>query len=242
MRRRFAFRTAGSAGRSGRSAGSAPNRRPGICLECLPRAVRGRVGAQLRTTGAERLDRGLQPVGQLPRELCRRLRLRDGDRLADQRRERRERDPPRPKAFRVPSSRTGSNGAPVASAIRAAPRSQGPSLPTPPSGKMPTTSPASSAAIADLIATVSLRPRCTGIASTVPSHQRRPAPPQLGLAEVAHRPRDHRREQERVEHRVVIPGDDEPARWRHVLLPAHLDAVDRPNDRCQRATVGLVAQ
>ena len=44
--------------------------------------------------------------------------------------------------------------------------------------------------------------------------------PQLRLAEVADRPRDHRREDERVEHRVVVPGDDEPAR-RAARAPAH---------------------
>ena len=175
MRRRFAFRTAGSAGRSGRSAGVCSKAATWHLSRVPAAGGPGRVRARAPRLGAERLDRGLQPVGQLPRELRRRLRPLDGDRLADQRRERRERDPVPPE--RLPRCRAAAPaGAAPRSRAPSGPRrgARGPRAPPRPPGRCRRPRPPRAPRSRTSIAAMSLRPRCTGIASTVPSHQRRP--------------------------------------------------------------------
>ena len=177
MRRRLALRTAGSAGRSGRSSCLCSKAATGH-LPRVPAAASVQAGCGVRRTsrlGAERLDRDLQPVGQLARKLGRRLRPRDRDRLADQRSERRERDRP---GARVPSACRGAAPAGAAPPSRApsGPRrgARGPRAPHRPRGRCrPPRRPRAPRSLT-AIAAMSLPPRCTGIASTVPSHQRRP--------------------------------------------------------------------
>ena len=75
IRRTFALRTAGSAGRTGGSRLADSQRRPGTSRVCLRRGLPG----ELR----ERLDRRADPRGQLPRRRDRRRRRLDADGLAD---------------------------------------------------------------------------------------------------------------------------------------------------------------
>ena len=213
IRRRFAFRTAGSAGRSGGSAVSAPKRRPGICLECLPRGQPGSDASRDRARALRcRAPRPPPAAGPSARARARpsapparrRSARRSGPRAAGTRRV------PGPSAFRVPSSRTGRSGAPAASAIRAAPRSHGPSRAHAALGEDADDLAASSAATAAAIAPTSLRPRCDRdrLDAVEPPAEQRDAP-QLGLGEIADRPRDRGGEDERIEHRVVVRRDDE---------------------------------
>ena len=212
IRRRFAFRTAGSDGRVGGSPFPAneSKRRPGTSRVCLSGLV-SRASAVRRSTAARSARRELSRSG-------------DRDRLQARRGSARRSRPARapaagatcPAAARSPhpTIATGTSGAPVVSARRAAPRCHGRSGPpsTVPWGKITTMSPASTARAA--ASTAATSPRSPGDGNRAEALDRAPnqrVPPQLRLREVAERPVDRRADHERVGHRVVVHDDDRRA-------------------------------
>ena len=242
-RRRFALRTSGSAGRSGGSMiVSAPKRRPGIRRECLPRVGPGRAldgSAHVPSASTAACSRSVRARASSPVGSVRSTSIGSPISAAS------GGNPMlrRPSALRVSRNRTGQQGGarrqrhprrtaqPRAFALDATLREE-----------------------ADDLARLERRDRRLdrGRVASSPHDRDRPdgaeppgerrVAPELGLAEEVDLARDHRRHHERVEDRVVIAGDHERAARRHVLLPAHLEPVDRPDHRRQRAPVGLVAQ
>jgi len=70
----------------------------------------------------------------------------------------------------------------------------------------------------------------------------RPAAPELGLAEIAERPFDRHRQDERVEHRDVVGRHDDRAALGDVLEAPHLQAVDSLDGRPEQPAQGRVDQ
>ena len=217
---------------------SALNRRPGICLECLRQPGPGRATVLRFRAPRPPPAAGRSAPARPPRSalLARRRSARRSARQAAGSRTSLARAPSASRAVapagaarppRAPSVRR-----PAATALLAARLPRGrcrrPALPRAP--PRPTRSRRYRSATAH-------RDRLDAVE---PGAEERHAP-ELRLGEVAHRARDRRGEHERVEHRLVVAGDDERPGGRHVLLAPNLEPVERANHRCQRPAVGLVA-
>ncbi len=227
----------------------AANRRPGICLECLPRAAPGSARAAARQpatgrgSGGERLDGGLEPVGQLACELDGRRRPLDGDRLPDQRGEPREPDPcpaPTPAAFRAAApAGSGRRWRAPCARHRAARALRGARRLREDADHLARLERGQRRLDRAGVAAVPLRPgsprRGRASAGAAAPATARPCPGSGSAAGSRRRGRTGR---------ASSRGSRRPraARWAAGSLAAHLEPVDRPDERRQRTAIELEAQ
>ena len=139
----------------------------------------------------------------------------------------------------VPSTATGTTGAPVSSASRPTPRLGWPSEPgrvRVPSGKISTMSPRARIALA-----VSMKSAVAGAAVDRERTEGAQHPPQQAVVEedlllghVVHRAPGHAGDDERIEEAAVVGGDDHRAARGDVLAPDPLEAEVDEKERLER--------
>src|SRR6188472_2349147 len=239
IRRRFALRTAGSAGRSGASpVAKASKRRPGTRLSVPDGSSVPCRAARLR--GAQRFDRLAETLCELARRGNRRTRPLDDDRLSDQDLHARATRQSRPWAQHVvrPDDRDGHERR--AGREREARRA---ALPRPvrrPEHRPLREDRNGRTALECLrdgrdCADVATAPVDRDPAEPVEDPAGDPVPPQLALREEAERPLERGAEEEGIRERVVV-GDDDDRPRRKVRSALDLEPPDGADRRCHHCT------